>query len=281
MSQVFSEVDPSDPHVVSRLGLEARDDGDSLVGQMAIRSDLQGADGIARLGPVGSFLDTIGGVVAAISTFPTAIATADLGVSVDPRARPRAIRTRPRVVRAGRTNVVTEMVVLDADTGTPVGYSTMTSAVLSAGTPQPYDPRVVTEMMRTDYQPGDDFYAELGLEFGSGLGENGAPGARLDLKPWLGNSMGMMHGGCTIMIVEAAALAAAGVVFGSDAPCAVVDAHVRYLNGARVGPVVATAMVIGREPSAISVRVDQRDSGRDRVTALATARVIRLELGPR
>jgi acyl-coenzyme A thioesterase PaaI-like protein len=274
VSQVFSEVDPSVPHVVSRLGLEAREvDESSLVADLVIRPDLMAASGAPMLGPLGSFLDTIGGVVGAIATFPTAIATGDLGVAIDPRARPRAVRTCPRVVRAGRTNVVTEMVVVDADTGAEVGYSTMTSTLLSPDTPQIYDPRIVTRMMRADYTPRGDFYAELGLVRGPDLGRDGGPGARLELAPWLGNSMGMMHGGCTIMVVEAAALAAADAL-RPTATGTVVDVHVRYLNGARVGPVVGTPYIVGVEADAVTVRVEQWDLGRDRVTALATARVV-------
>ncbi len=275
MSQVFSEVPPTEPHVVSRLMFEARSVGDELDAEIEVRPDLRAPAGVPLLGPLASFCDTMGGVVAAISTFPVAVATADLGIALDPGARPRAVRTRPQVLRRGRTNVVTEMELFDVDTGARVGWSTMTSAVLSADQPQIYDPRIVTQMMRTTYTPGDDFYAELGLRRGPDLGRDGAVGAQLVIEPWLGNSMGMLHGGCTAMIAEAAALAAGEVEFGADAPIAVVDAHVRYLNGARVGPIVASATVIGREPEALSVRVAQHDAGLDRQTSLANVRVIR------
>ncbi len=275
MSQVFSTTRAGEPHLVSRLGLRAREVDDGLEGQLAIRADLQGAGGAPLLGPVGSFVDTIGGVRAAIATFPTAIATADLGLAIDPAARPREIVTRPRVLRAGKTNVVTEMVLTDAQTGVRVGYSTMTSAVLSTAIPQEYDPRVVTQMFRADYTPSDSLYTEMGLEWGSGLGDDAAPGARLGLLPWLGNAMGMLHGGCTFMITEAAAFAAGAEAFGAAAPLAVVDAHVRYLNGARAGPVVATATPLGRDRDSLTVQVTQRDDGTGRTTAVSTARVIR------
>ncbi len=284
MSQVFDDTGPLEPHVVSRLGLFARSvgaaDSDALEGELEIRPDLTSGGGVPLLGAVGSFADTIGGVVAAISTWPTAIATADIGVMLDPRARPARIVTRPRVVRGGRTNVVTEMILADGDTGATVGYSTMTSAVLSAKIPQQHDPRVVTQMFRAAYEPSAArFYDELGLVAGAGIGDDGAPGARLELRRWLGNSMGMLHGGCTVMVTDAASLAAATAVLGSDRPLATVDTHVRYLNGARIGPVIATAMVLGRDDSSVSVQVTQRDAGwgdagSGRVTAISTARVL-------
>lgn len=275
MTQVFDARGDSEgePHVVRRIGLRARDDGDRLVGEMELRPDLR-APGtlLALLGPVGSFCDTIGGIVAAIGAYPTPIVTADLTVALDPRAAPDAIAIAPEIVRGGRSTVVTEMRIADRDAGRACGYCIMSSTVLTDRAPQAVDPRLVTSFLQPGHEPHrEHFYDELGFD-------ETAPGRIvLELQTFLGNSLGMLHGGVTVMLAESAAVSIARTVLGAGAPLAALEAQVRYLNGAREGPVVATGSIVGATASSVTVRVDQHDTGRDRRTSLAIVRVERVE----
>ncbi len=271
MSQVFdAQADSAgEPHVVRRLGLVAREHGDGLLGELAIRPDLKApGTSLPLLGPVGSFCDTIGGVLAAIGAYPTPIATADLTIVIDPRVAPTVLRTQPSIVRAGRSTVITEMVLDDAPTGHRSAYCTMSSTVLSTARPQVVDPRMVTKFFHNDHVArAAHFYDEVGIV------DEGDGRVVLELAPFLGNSMGMLHGGVTVMLAEAAALSAARVLLGSDRPLAALEAQVRYINGARSGPVLASGEVVAAGAGWASVKVHQHDLGRDRLTSTALVRV--------
>jgi uncharacterized protein (TIGR00369 family) len=274
MSQVFDARGDSDrdPHVVRRLGLVAREVGDGLEGRLRVRDDLRvPGSRVPLLGPIGSFCDTIGGVLAAIGVYPTPVATADLTVVLDPSCAVDTIVTRPSIVRAGRTSVITEMLLTEARSGARVGYCLMSSTVLTDAQPQAVDPRVVTHYFDDTYVARTPhFYDELGIE------RDDRGGVAMNLAPYLGNTMGMMHGGVTVMLAEAAALEAARDRRVDDdraGPVAAVEAQVRYLNGAREGPVRATATVIASTPVSVTCRVEQHDEGRGRLTSVAVVRV--------
>jgi uncharacterized protein (TIGR00369 family) len=160
------------------------------------------------------------------------------------------------------------MPLLDPAVGTACGYCIMASTVLSDRAPQAVDPRIVTQFLAPAHEPHcAHFYDELGiLDDGDGT-------ATLALRPFLGNSMGMMHGGVTVMLAEAAAVSAARAALGLHEPLAAVEAQVRYLNGARVGPVVGRGTVVAATRGSVAVRVEQRDEGRDRLTSVALVRV--------
>lgn len=271
MTQVFDARGDSEvePHVVRRIGLTARAVGDDgLEGTLRLRDDLR-APGttIPLIGPVGSFCDTIGGVLAAIGAYPTPVATADLSIVVDPRVSPDVITTQPSIVRKGRTSVVTEMVLAAGD-GATCGYCVMSSTVLTDREPQAVDPRIVTQFLVEGHEPHrPHFYDEIGIT------DEGDGRVSLALQPFLGNSMGMMHGGVTVMLADAAAVSTARSRLGGGGALATLEAQVRYLNGARVGPVVATGSVVAASDRSTTVRVEQRDVGADRLTSVAFARV--------
>jgi uncharacterized protein (TIGR00369 family) len=274
VTQVFDARGDSadEPHVVRRLGLIAREVGDGLEGELELRDDVRapGTD-IPLIGPVGSFCDTIGGVLAAIGAYPTPVATADLTIVLDPRVAPSRITTRPTIARAGRTSVVTEMPLRDPVGGAACGYCIMASTVLSDRAQQAVDPRIVTQFLAPAHEPHRaHFYDELRIV------DEGDGAATLALRPFLGNSMGMMHGGVTVMLAEAAAVSAGRAALGILEPLAALEAQVRYLNGARVGPVAARGTVVAATSDSVAVRVEQRDEGRDRLTSVALVRVDRI-----
>lgn len=277
MSQVWTPDSEQEPHIVRRIGLRGaeRPDG-GLDAQTTIGASLRGPTGLPLLGVLGSFADTVGGVRAALHSYPVALATADLGITIDPGLRPEEVHTTPVVVRAGRTSVVTEMVLTDA-VASVCGYATMTSSLLSDRAPQQFDPKLVFSYTEGVVSDGTPLYEQIGLEAGPGLGADGGPGARVYLADHLGNTLGMMHGGVTVMIADAATMAVARARWKTER-VATVDAHVRYLNGARVGPVVATTTVMAGDDHSVSVRVEQRDRGADdRLTAIATTRAVRVD----
>ena len=84
----------------------------------------------------------------------------------------------------------------------------------------------------------------------------------MDLRDTLRNPWGILHGGVTAALVDACAEHATGGGITTD-----VVLH--YLAPNRVGPVRATASILGRRSDGDVVRVEVRDDGADRVTAVA------------
>ena len=84
------------------------------------------------------------------------------------------------------------------------------------------------------------------------------------------NPWGIVHGGVTASLIDAAA---EQVVPGARG---VLDATVHYVAPSKVGPLVAIGEVIARRAGDVLVRVEVRDSGTDRTTALAVAAVERI-----
>src|SRR5205807_10664085 len=107
-------------------------------------------------------------------------------IVLDPRVLVDCVVTRPTIVRAGRTAVITEMLLADRAGGAACGYATMSSTVLSDARPQSVDPRVVTRLFNDAYVPrAASFHDELGID------DEGEGRLALKLAPFLGNSMGM------------------------------------------------------------------------------------------
>jgi uncharacterized protein (TIGR00369 family) len=84
----------------------------------------------------------------------------------------------------------------------------------------------------------------------------------IDLAPGLRNPWGILHGGVVATLVDLAAEHATGGGYTTD-----VVLH--FLAPNRLGPVRAIARVLGERADGYVLRVEVRDVGADRVTALA------------
>jgi uncharacterized protein (TIGR00369 family) len=83
----------------------------------------------------------------------------------------------------------------------------------------------------------------------------------MPLADSLRNPWGILHGGALASLVDVAAEHATGGV--------TTDVVLHFLAPNRIGPVRATTRTIGSRPNGTVLRVEVRDVGADRVTALA------------
>ena len=92
-----------------------------------------------------------------------------------------------------------------------------------------------------------------------------------DVSDAVRNPWGIVHGGVTASLVDVAAERA--VQAQSAARVETGDVALHFLAPARVGPVSATATVLGERADGTIVSVEVRDNGPDRVVARAVATV--------
>jgi uncharacterized protein (TIGR00369 family) len=86
----------------------------------------------------------------------------------------------------------------------------------------------------------------------------------MEMRDALRNPWGILHGGVTAALVDACVEHATGGALTGDVV-------LNYLAPNRIGPVRARAQLLGRRSDGHAVRVEVRDVGSDRVTAVAVA----------
>lgn len=275
---------PREIGVAQYLTLHIEEVGDGTAALPRTRGDFPGspnvldAEGRLDTGLLTAVVDGIGGMTSGLASLPDWIVTTNLALrrADDALIGPRgtgSLVIDVQVLRRGRSSVVTRCDVTSAD-GDAVASGWLTCAVL---TPEGGPPEFVRPVPRLERVVPDDplFHgppaAFFGLEGGSRPGE-----VRLHAEPRLRNPWGIIHGGATAVVLDAAAR---GLVTGSTEPpvageTIVSDVVVHYLSPGRVGPIVATAARIGGDGVDHLVRVEVRDRGADdRLVALAMTTV--------
>lgn len=266
-------VGPADGRGVARyVGVAMHETGDwehgeiVLEGHAPLRPHIVGSGGALVSGALLTMCDNVAGFCAGLASLPDGwVVTTNLMMRRTRLEVAGSLRFRSTVLRKGRSAVVTDVNVTD-DRGA-VAYATLTSAVMipEAGVPQWDRPAVLQGILETDAKTDgkfDEFYAWLGLRDA----QHGV-GVELDVFDELRNPWGIVHGGVTASLIDAAAVRAVpGAV-------ALVDATVHYLAPSRIGPLSAVGTVLGRRANDTVVRIEVRDLGRDRTTAIAIAAV--------
>ncbi len=257
--------DPELGRTVARfVGGDLREIGDHAAGEVVIEAEaVLGAhvlDGHAhvRAGALLTMCDNVGGLCGGLASLPDGwVVSTNLMVRATTLAVARGVlRFRSEVVRRGRNAVVTSVEVRDGEDA-PLARGMLTSAVLVPrnGVPQWERPaRIENVPTAPDELPA--FYEWLGVR-------DDGDGVVLDVFDALRNPWGIVHGGVTAAVIDAAGVA---VVPGA----ATHDAVVHYLAPNRVGPVRARGRALGARADGRVVRVEVRDEGADnRLTALA------------
>ncbi len=163
------------------------------------------------------------------------------------------------VLRKGRRAIVTDVRVNDAAGLVAIG--TLTSAVLMPeGGPPLWDRPARLDTRFESDGPLPPFGEWLGIEREDDR-------VTLSVRDDMRNPWGIVHGGVTASLIDAAA---EHVVPGTRG---VLDATVHYVAPSKVGPLAAIGEVIARRAGDVLVRVEVRDTGTDRTTALAVAAV--------
>jgi len=261
---------------VSRfVRIEIREVGDWEGGDVALEATtpadahLLGAGGGVRAGALLTMIDNVGGLSAGLASLPESwVVSTSMMLRTARLGAPGPLHLSSRVMRAGRTSVLTEVHVTGGD-GLAVAGAVLTSAVLvpEGGAPEWNRPIAVR------YGPeaaGDlpPILEWIGIR--TERTTNGAV-ATARLTDALRNPWGILHGGVTATLVDAAGEAAVREMIGR--PAATTDCALHYLEPARVGPVAAEATLLGTRPDGHVSRVDVRVLGADRLVAAAITTV--------
>lgn len=261
--------DPSLGRSIARfVGVDMRevgdfDAGEILVdGRIVVHPHLADADGNLRAGALLTVSDNIAGLTCGLGALPDGwVVTTNLMLRIAGTAHvDDTLHARSRVLRRGKSAVVADLDLRD-ERGARVAAGMLTSAVLvpEGGPPHWPRPARMDHARVADAPDLPPLYDWLAVR-------PEPDGASLVVFDELRNPWGIVHGGVTAALVDAAAT--------NVAPGATRDAVVHYLAPNRVGPVRAHATAIGTRPDGTVVRVEVRDQGSgDRLTALAVVTV--------
>jgi uncharacterized protein (TIGR00369 family) len=206
-------------------------------------------------------LDNVGGLNGGLAALPDGwVVSTNLAARVVAHARRGPLRLDSRVLRRGRNSVVTEVGIRDEGAqDTLVASGVLTSAILVPENGPPQWERPV-ELGTLDNSNGSKPPVAEWL----GVRARDDHTLEMDLADELRNPWGILHGGVVASLVD---LTAEHATRGGWTT----DVVLHYLAPNRVGPVSAQARVLGRRSDGDVVRVEVRDEGAARTTALAIA----------
>ena len=267
---------PPPRHLTRDLAVHIRREGGIATLTLPIVPALLDASGRLRIGVAAMVADIISGEAAVREALPGWIATLGLSIQTGELPAEGHLTARARKIRKGRTTVVFEVDLAHAETGDPVGLSTLTFSLLPARTDlQARATWAEDPAPETDFATGESGFASPLLDSIDFTVDPVHPSvARAPKTDYVGNTLGAMTGGVVAILAEAAADHLAASEFGG-ATC-VRSLEIHFLRLVKTGPVRAEARTIGRLASARIIRVELRDEGRDDVvTTLATVVVDR------
>jgi uncharacterized protein (TIGR00369 family) len=232
-----------------------------LVGHADVAPHLLGPAGGVRTGALLTMLDNVGGLGGGLAALPDGwVVSTNLTARIVRLAHVGPLRIDSGLLRRGRNAVVTGVQIRDEGAHDAlVGSGVLTSAILvpENGPPQWTRPLEIDSTIgRAPNLPSIPDWL--------GVRPAGTDAVEIDLADELRNPWGILHGGVVATLVDLAAEHATGGGFTTD-----VVLH--FLAPNRIGPVRATAHVLGQRSDGTVLRVEVRDEGADRTTALAIA----------
>jgi uncharacterized protein (TIGR00369 family) len=244
------------------VGVTMREVADlQLEGRAEIRPHLRGPSGGLRTGALLTMLDNVGGLNGGLAALPDGwVVSTNLAARVTAIARLGPLRIDSRVLRRGRNNVVTSVQIFDEGADEMlVASGVLTSAILvpENGPPQWSRPVVL------EPPPGQVAIDMPAMPEWLGIRPAGEHALEIDLADGLRNPWGILHGGVVASLVDLTAEHAAG---GTTT-----DVVLHFLAPNRIGPVRAQARVLGERSDGTVVRIEVRDEGAGRTTAIAIA----------
>ena len=201
-----------------------------------------GPDGGPRIGAIGMLVDALGGMRSITAAAPDWAFTADMSLHLLPTGPIERLRADIRVLRRGRRTLVLDA-ELSTDDGRPAGLALLTFAVV----PRPdhlVDIVIDTSPGRRELSrledgqiPPTDYHEELDLREVS-------PGVvTVGLRPEVGNTVGALHGGVHMALIDEAAVSLGRTLIGPTATTT--DVHLGFLELAMTGPIRAEAVPVG------------------------------------
>jgi len=244
-------------------------EGPRVVGHAPASAHLRGPVGGVRGGALFTMLDNVGGLCGGLAALPDGwVVSTNLSARTVRLEHVGPFRIDARVLRQGRASVVTAVEIRDEGAGDVlVVDGVLTSAILvpengppswtrplalDPGEPPPGPAPSLPQWL--DAHAVDGFTMEMPL-------------AMTLRNPW-----GILHGGAVASLIDLAAEHVAGGI--------TTDVVLHFLAPNCVGPVRAAAREIGSRADGTVLRVEVRDEGADRVTALAVVISAPLRVDP-
>jgi uncharacterized protein (TIGR00369 family) len=228
-----------------------------MVGRAPASAHLRGVNGGVRAGALLTLLDNVGGICAGLAALPDGwVVSTNLAARMVPLPHAGPLRIDAEVLRRGRNNVVTAVRMHDEGSRDMlVADGVLTSAILVPANGPPEHPRPL--VLEAGRSPSNlpllpDWLGVRGVDRHT---------VEIDLADELRNPWGILHGGVVAALVDLAAEHATGGI--------TTDVVLHFLAPNRVGPVRAHARALGTRPDGHVCRVEVRDDGAQRVTAVA------------
>ncbi len=265
---------PPPNHILRDLAPVIERDTEGATLWLPIVPEMHDASGRVRAGVVATAVDILGGEAAMRAVAPGWIATSSLSLQLEALPVSGTLRMRSSVLRQGRSTVVIEIGVDAPSPDHASALATITFAALPSRTEfqrQRHwiaDPDPRTAFGADEPSLAGPLLELLGVRFDASRPEV----ARLDMRPYLVNSLGAMQGGVVALLAEAAAEHTARARLGE--PVRIRHLEIHYLKLAKVGPVRAEVRTLAElSGRALLLRVELRDEGREDVL-LTVANVV-------
>jgi len=265
------------PHILGELGIALATGESTANGALAAVPEVCSANGRGvRTGVLCTMADIVAGRLAAQRTAPRLSVTVDMTFFLHAAPSGSAVVARARLLKSGRTTIVTETSFrdahepdVDADTVDPP-FATCLTTFVASGRPGDVLPTTAAKRIPIMGTGVPSLDAPIIQRLGAMEREPGV--LELELVPFVVNSAGMAQGGTVALLADAAAQSAGDAV--SDGRGSVSDLDIRFLTGMRAGPVRTSATRLGPSDGVDSWwRIELRDVGNDqRVGAVAIAR---------
>jgi len=254
--------EPAGRGIARFIGIDLREvEGSGTVvvrGRAPAAAHLRGPHGGVRAGALLTMLDSVGGLCGGLAALPDGwVVSTNLSARTVALAQTGPLRIDSRVLRQGRTSVLTAVQIHDEGAHDAlVVDGVLTSAILvpEHGPPEWTRP-LVLEAGPPPPEPVPDLPEWLGAK---PVDESTI---ELALEESLRNPWGILHGGAVASLIDIAAEHVSGGITA--------DVVLHFLAPNRVGPVRAEARAVGTRADGTVLRVEVRDHGADRVTALA------------
>ena len=233
-------------------------EGGRCIGHAPIGDHLRAAHGGVQTGVLLTLADFVGGLCGGIAALPDGwVVSTNLAGRIVCTEHAGPIRIEAGVLRTGRNNVVTGVQLFDEGAGDAlIADGMLTSAILvPENGPPPWERPVRIALTPVVDPPG--------------LHEWLAPRApddhtvEIDLADDLRNPWGILHGGVVATLADLATEQVTGGI--------TTDMVLHFLAPNRTGPVRAEARPIATRADGTACRVEVRDTGADRTTAVAIA----------
>ena len=230
-----------------------------IIGTAPASPHLHNASGAMQTGALLTLLDNVGGICGGLASLPDGwVVTTNLTARVldrEPAVGP--LRVDADVLRRGRNNVVVATTMRDdGRAGSLVADGVVTSAIL---VPENGPPIAVRPLAIGSSEPPGETLPRLDEWIGVRTIDERA--IEIDLTDIHRNPWGILHGGVVATLVDLAAEHATAR--------ASTDVVLHFLAPNRVGPVRAVAELLGARSDGELARIEIRDEGAGRVTAVA------------